>query len=123
MNEPELVEAANSTFALVVDLLTFYMTITSAYLIVAYIVGAKLSRFQVTVVSVLYVFMGSASTYALSLWTMRGIYYMAKVQALDAAAPINPTPIIPVMIIAALIGGVVTSLVFMWNIRRNSKSV
>ena len=120
MNEPELVEAANSTFALVVDLLTFYMTITSAYLLVAYIAGAKLSRFQITVVSVLYIFMGSASTYALSLWMIRGIYYMARVQALDATAPINPTAIIPLMIIAALIGGIVTSLIFMWNIRRTS---
>jgi hypothetical protein len=41
MTEAELVEAANSSWSLVVSTMGVYMTIVSAYLIAAYLAGIK----------------------------------------------------------------------------------
>ena len=44
MTEAELLEAATSYFELATGMISLYLTITSAYLIVAYLVGARLTR-------------------------------------------------------------------------------
>jgi hypothetical protein len=121
VTESELIEAGNSTFALVVELLGFYMTVTSAYLVVAFIAGLRLTRFQITIISTLYVFMASVSTYALYLWCMRAVDYMFKLQETGTSATMNPNYYVPMILTITLVGGIFTSLIFMWNVR-NSKN-
>ena len=117
MTETELLEIANSTYGLAVDGLSFYMTVTSAYLVAIYLPGSKLTRFQITVISTLYVIMTSVGTYALDSWLKRGVYYMAKARELDADSPIYANPYAPVMLTTALVVGIFACLLFMWSIR------
>lgn len=56
MSEPELWEAFHQTGAMVASTFSMFLTITFAYLATAYFVGGRLSRFQASVVSFLYVF-------------------------------------------------------------------
>ena len=51
MTEFEIGEALTSNMGIVLEALSIYLTITSAYLVVAYLVGDKLARSQVVVVS------------------------------------------------------------------------
>jgi hypothetical protein len=117
MTEADLLEVATSTYGLAVDGLSFYMTVTTAYLIAVYLVGAKLTRFQMTVISTLYVIMTGVSTYALDSWLKRGVYYMAKARALDADSPIYANAAVAVIMTATLVAGIFACLLFMWSIR------
>ena len=117
MNEADFLETANSTFGLLVEILSFYMTVTSAYLIAAFLVGERLTRSQITIISTLYVFMTGVSTYASFVWGMRGIYYMTRVQELDTGAPIYANTVAPMIVTVTLAAGIVACLKFMWDVR------
>jgi len=121
MTELELVEAANSYFELAVEVLGFYMTVTSGFLIVAYLVGDKLTRSQMVTVSTLYIFMAVVATYATFAYMSRGVHYALLIKALDSAGRIYASPFLPTLMTAILAAGILASLRFMWNIR-NPKS-
>ena len=117
MTEADIVESMHSGFGLVVDVLSVYMTITSAYLLVAFLAGTRLTRSQVGIISTLYVFMAAVTTYAAFAWGMRGIHYAFELQSLGTGSPIYATQAIPVALSSTLAGGILASLKFMWDVR------
>jgi hypothetical protein len=117
MEAADYLEAAYSYFGLTIDMLSFYMTVTSGYLIVAYLAGAKLSRSQIAVISTLYIFMASIATYGLYAFVARGSAFAHKHSALDPGIFVYATPVLSVVLSATLAGGIIASLLFMWNIR------
>jgi len=121
MTELELVEAANSYFELGVEVLGFYMTVTSGFLIAAYLVGDKLTRSQMVTISTLYIFMAVVSTYAAFAYISRGVHYALLLKDLESAGRIYASPFFPALITTILATGILASLRFMWNIR-NPKS-
>jgi len=54
MTEYELLDSLNSTAGLLSTYITTYLSLTTAYLIAAYVVGANLTRLQCSLVTVLY---------------------------------------------------------------------
>jgi hypothetical protein len=118
MEAADYLEAATSYFGLTIDTLSFYMTVTSGYLIVAYLAGAKLSRLQVAVISTLYIFMSSTATYGLYAFVARGMAFSLKHSALDPEIVVYANPVLSIVLSATLAGGIIASLIFMWNIRR-----
>ena len=54
MTEAELIESAGIYYSLVADMLSIYLTATTGFLIVAYLIGDKLTRSQLIIVSGLY---------------------------------------------------------------------
>lgn len=64
MTEAELVESITSYFDIAVSGMALYLTACSGYLIVAYLVGKKLTRSQNFIISTLFCFMASVMTYA-----------------------------------------------------------
>ena len=118
MEAADYLEAATSYFGLTIDTLSFYMTVTSGYLIVAYLAGAKLSRSQIAVISTLYIFMASIATYGLYAFVARGSAFSHKHSALDPGMVVYATPVLAVVLSVTLAGGIIASLLFMWNIRR-----
>ncbi len=117
MTESEMVEAANSYFDLAVDMLSFYMTITSGYLIVAFLAGKRLTISQMSVISTLYVFGAVVSTYSAFAWCMHGIHYTSIRTAAESSLPTYATPVVPAVLSAILAAGILASLKFMWDIR------
>jgi hypothetical protein len=56
MSEAEILENISNHMGNAIEALSVYLSVTFAYISVAYVVGAKLSRFQVLVGSTLYLF-------------------------------------------------------------------
>jgi hypothetical protein len=117
MTEAEMLEVANGTYELMLSALSLYMSVTSGYLIVAFLVGAKLTRSQMTIISTLYIFMAGVSTYGLYGWVTRGMYFMYEVRALNETVPVQATPLVPAVLIFTLSAGIIASLKFMWDVR------
>jgi hypothetical protein len=116
----ELVEASEAMamwVANVIESFSVYLTVTFAYLTVAYLAGKKLSGFQVLVISVLYT---SAAGISLLSCINQLIFYTAIANEIDSA--IAAVPLISgetwiYAISPLLIVGVLVSLLFMWNVR------
>jgi hypothetical protein len=113
----ELIEAAGTYYGLGVDVLTLYITITSGYLIVAYLIGDKLTKTQVAIVNTLYIVMSSITAYGTTIWIVRGAYFSLQQSAIEVGMPLHATYIVPAMIGVFMIGGIVTCLKFMWDVR------
>ena len=73
MTEAELIESMTEYFGLNAEMLSIYLTVTSGYLIVAYLVGGKLTRSQLVIISGLYIMFAAATTYLAIGYGMRGI--------------------------------------------------
>jgi hypothetical protein len=113
----ELVEAAGTYYGLGVDLLTLYMSVTSGYLIVAYLIGDKLTKSQTTIVNTLYIVMSSLTTYGVTVWITRGAYFALQPSAIEVGMPLHATYLAPAMIGIFMTGGIVACLKFMWDVR------
>ena len=117
MSELELVEAANSSWALVISAIGLYMTVTSAYLIVAFMAGVRLTTSQAGIISALYTAMASALLTALYAWVARSVYYSEKLAAIEPKASGSIIYEVPTVTTVMCIAGVLASLKFMWDIR------
>lgn len=119
MTEPEIVEMLNSQWDLCLSGLSLYMTVTSAYLVVAYLAGSKLDTSQVSIISTLYIFMALVCTYSVFGWSSRGTHYAGMLREIESNSPtyVNQMPIVPVIMAVILAGGIFASLKFMWDIR------
>lgn len=91
-----------------------YLTIVSGYLIVAYLVGSKLSRPQVIVISILFLLFSlylALSAYNFIYATHR---YSNSVNIPSYAASAWA-------MLAILVAGIIASLWFMWDTRQREK--
>ena len=118
MSEAELLESSASYMGLSLDVLSFYMTVTSGYLIVAFLAGSKLSGLQTNIVSTLYVFMAAVCTYGLFGLLSRATQLSAQHAALSDNLTSYASTLIPLVLSATMAGGILASLIFMWNIRK-----
>ena len=121
MTEYELVDALNSTMGLLSSNLVAYVSFVSAYLIVAYMAGQKLTRQQTAIVSVLFIYGAGLTIFALwGLSTRVGF----TANALYAANPDYPvafgTGYREALVICCSLG-LIASLQFMWKIRQAHK--
>jgi uncharacterized membrane protein len=73
MTESELVESAALYYSLTGDMMNLYLTVTSGFLIVAYLAGRKLTKSQLIIVSCLYLIFASLATYLTIGYGLRGI--------------------------------------------------
>ena len=117
MTEPALVEAANSSWALVTSAIGLYVTVTSAYLVVAFLAGAKLTTSQTGIISTLYITMVITLLAGLYAWLVRGTYYSSELMALESKASTFSVPDVPIIMTAVCTAGVLASLKFMWDVR------
>jgi hypothetical protein len=117
MSEAEIVESMTEYFGLNAEMLSIYLTVTSGYLIVAYLVGSKLTRSQLIIVSGLYLVFATATSYLAIGYGMRGIHYAEILRNLSPSTPLYSTELVPGAIAFVLLGGIVASLKFMWDSR------
>ena len=113
----ELIESSASYWELTVDILSFYLTVTSGYLIVAYLAGDKLTRSQMIIISTLYVSMAGMSAYGATAWAIRALYFAQQMITFDGAMPYPPSEFIPAALGLFLAGGIIACLKFMWDAR------
>ena len=99
----------------------FYVSLLSAYLAAAYLIGRKLTRFQVLAISFLYstIMITIAGQIARAIYQalhVRTEIYDAFGDVFGAIPAINWAPVLGNLV--SFLAGVVLSLAYMWNARR-----
>lgn len=119
MTESEVIEAINLHAANAMNGFTIYISFTFAYLVAAYSVGAKLSIRQSSIISLLYVL--AASSFALTTIThTQSFGVIVKAYPDFAHSVFWHTPWTG-WASTIQIGGIISSLYFMYDIRKKSK--
>jgi len=118
MNEGDAIQAAIATAGVVFGCFTIYVSFTFAYLVTAYFVGIKLTRFQAIAASGLYVVAAGFMALVMIAWTEALFAITDRTStALDAVGLIQRGYWIETFSI--LLGaGLLISLYFMWDVRR-----
>lgn len=119
MNEAELVEAWGLFLGNSQTALGLYLSVLTGYLIIAYLVGNKLTRVQVLIVTVLYVSASAIITLWFFAWWSRALEFAMEARQLNpdrqVANSIGATWAITSMLVMAT----VASLYFMWSMRHS----
>ena len=121
MTHSELVEASTAYFSVCTDMLSLYLTVTSGYLIVSYLAGAKLTRPQVSLITALYLLISGLSIFTFYGWGMRGVIYAMRAGELDASLPIYGSPMFVAVFSILLVIASIASIKFMWDVRHQNR--
>lgn len=123
MSEYELLDLMASMEAQMASLFSLYLTIISAYMIVAYLAGAKLTKAQVWIASVLMLFSAGGQTWALYVTTGRVLEYLQLKKAYSPLTEYEQNFAANSYTWVLILGcGVVAALYFMWAVRRGSNA-
>jgi hypothetical protein len=93
------------------------MTALSAYLVTAYILGAKLTRSQTTIINTCFVVFSALGIFAVRGSGMRCLEFVAEVQAINPERGFALTSEVLWVIFSAMLLGIFVCLKFMWDIR------
>ena len=100
--------------------LMMYLTVSSGYLIVAYLAGAQLTRSQTLFVSALFFIFASYAVWGVAKYWAAGYDALLALEELDAdmMVELNYLEVNPVVIALTMgVLGIVGSLKFMWDVR------
>lgn len=117
MTEAELIGAASDLAAGVQESVSLYLTVVSAYLIVAYVAGKDLSLFQVMIINVLFVVFGISFVFAIQEGLANHYLFASEIAEIRPDYKVVFTPSIIRILFAIDTGGVLAALLFMWNVR------
>ena len=122
MTEYELVDAIASFNSNMYSWTTLYLTVLSAYLVTAYILGAALSKSQAIIINTCFVVFSLLGVFAIRGSAMRCLEFNAEVTA------INPERVFAInlevvwVICLILLIGIFAGLKFMWDVRHPNAS-
>ena len=117
MSEGEIVEAITAYYDLVISLVGLYITVISAYLIVAYLAGSKITGSQMMIISTLFVVMAGVVTYGAYGFLRRGFDYIDMQSALSPELTNYATPLLAYLLPGLMLGGIFAALKFMRDVR------
>ena len=106
MEATDMLENVNANFDLVVQILSLYMAVTSAYLIVAFMAGERLTNSQAFIISVLYIFIASLATYGVYSWISRAFYFTGELKKLNTGIPFSSSEGLPTVLAIILLSGI-----------------
>ena len=102
--------------------LAIYLSLVSAYLVIAFFVGKQLNRSQAVTVSALFVVAALMFVGVMYVRSREIFRLSAQLETISESAPaMLPVYGAPVFFVL-LFGGVVASLKFMWDVRRRNES-
>ena len=118
MSEAELIETFTNFHSLAMGAMVFYLSIVTAYLVVARFVGAELERSQVVIITGLFLVFAAFAVWG-SVWYfgMGGIFLgeTETYARLEVQQLVQPDLVIGI----AEVLGIVAGLKFMLDVRRN----
>ena len=117
MTEAELVSAAQASWANVIALIAIMLSILSAYLVVAYMAGNKMTHSQAVIVSSLFVLVSIFLLWGSFVLVQRAIEMATLAIDMSTQRTLGPTPNVARAIV--IIFGIcsLASLKFMWDVR------
>ena len=117
MTEYELIDALNSTVNLIIDTFSVYLGTTTAYLICAYLVGSRLTAWQCTVVSVLYIVAASVAVMSIYFMGTSASEITLELSRLNPQKAYGEQLIARNVLTVVCAGGIPACLKFMWDVR------
>ena len=99
------------------SILGIFLSLISAYLIVAYLVGSTLTRVQSLTVNVLFLVAGITCTIASTAFLSRAAFLLQFTDPKYRSPGTGFIPIAPYIALVLFILGIVASLKFMWDVR------
>ena len=117
MTEYELQELAFTAGGLGINFSALLITLISSYLVVAYIAGSDLTRQQVTLVNVLFLFTSSLFLYGAISSFVKQLNFVEKLRILDAENYYPVTPLVVIAVTTTFLLIVLASIHFMWSVR------
>jgi uncharacterized membrane protein YedE/YeeE len=117
MTEAELIESVTAYYQLTGDFISTYVTVCTGYLVAAYLIGSKLTKSQVFVISTLYTFVAGLMSYGIYAFMTRGFGYVEMHKALNPQLNAYSSPVLSVLVPTIFVAGILACLKFMWDIR------
>ena len=118
MSEAELTESAALFFNLALSGIALYVTVCSGFLVTAYLVGAKITRTQVLIISSLFVFVAALMAYGVFGWMWRAFLYNEILMTTDQTALLTSgSPMTGPFLAVIMTAGIFACLKFMWDVR------
>jgi len=121
MSEAELLETTTNLYGLGMNLMVFYVSVVTAYLVTAHFVGSELTRSQAVIVTALFVSFSGFATWGSYVFMNVGSHFLYKSQSYIVLRPdplISPASIVIVVEILGILG----SLTFMWDVRNRTRA-
>ena len=122
MTPYEYTDIAQSNFANSLSVFAVILSIVSGYLITAYLVGAKLAKSQVSILTIIFLLVMGILTWSMTAYTYWGIVF-AELGSADRASATFLSPRYGVLVYIAVLNlfTIAMCLLFMWNVRRSGK--
>ena len=117
MTEYELIDANISYAGEAAEAIAMYFSIVSAYLVMCYLVGAKLTRQQAVLVSGLFVLTASYLVMSITVWLTRSSEFVIELQQLNPERVFFNGPLLLTATPLLFGFGILASLKFMWDVR------
>jgi hypothetical protein len=121
LTEYEMADLAMSAQASATPTTALFVTIMSGYLIIAWLVGGKLTRAQVIFINVFFVFFQLALAAAWSARWVTSYEYLAALNAVDPTFYELSNPVLLIVFPLMMVASVPGCLKFMWDVRHPKK--
>ena len=121
MTEYELQELAFTAGELGINFSALLITLISSYLVDAYIAGSDLTRPQVTLINVLFIFTSSLFLYGSVSSFVKQLSIVEKLRVLNPEDYYPATNLVVIAVAGIFILIIVASLHFMWSVRHPKK--
>ena len=119
MTEYEIIDLLQQRYSELGTLSTQFFTLVSAYVITAYLVGSKLTRLQLYIVSTLYVIWAVSNSAAVWNAVSTSNFYLTTLQEMGSDLPHNNSvPVTMAYLVLVQGGSLLGSLYFMFSTRR-----
>ena len=116
MSEAELWELFGEFNSIALTAMALYLTSVSSFLIAAYLVARNLTRYQVSVVTGLFLIFACLFTWGTVGYFLRALYFVTQLREITDA-DFWMTPVTPYVVGSVEIIGVFVCLIFMWQVR------
>ena len=117
MTEYEILDGISNFTAVGLDALMAYLTVTSGYLIVAYLVGRSLTQLQNATISVLFFVMSLMFVFSAFGAFTRGVGLVDKLESLNPDKTFYLDAWVTYVTVTILLVGIFACLKFMWDVR------
>ena len=117
MTEYELADAITSYAVQGGTFFTIWLTILSAYALVAYVAGSDLDAFQIGWLNTLYLFATTLAIYGFHGSFRVQVYYINLIRQVNPSSPQTMNSIALIILTGMALAGTLATLKFMWDVR------
>ena len=117
MTEYEILDVISGYLSAAFTAMALYLSAVTAYIVSAFIAGDRLTKLQVTIVNIVFLFVSGVLTFGTTGLLIRTSNYIDRLLAISPEEPVLLGAGIIWFIGITLLMGICASLSFMWSVR------